>query len=205
MTCSSKAVRLAIIAVLSTRVLAGCALPAFLRPAPLADAPAPAASSSYLDRLASDRAAELAQARSTQDEVTAATARLAPALQARLRGIRSSAPAVTDPASKATRHIDTFDSLTLDLPLGLKGTPEHDAAMAAVKRLALLLARQRGGAEIVRAYAPADAHADKIHVSASSVKTPEGQDITVRKQIDAEQLRGFERVIVHAATPPASP
>jgi len=161
-----------------------------------------AATNAALSDFASARSSEISSARRTLDEIVQATARQPPARQVRPRGIVTAPFEVTDKQSAQTRSVETFDSLTVDLPLALRGSPEHDAAMAGVKALAETLAKSRGSAEIVRAFAPADVRNEKIVLESAAAKSASGQDILVRRQSDPEVLRGFERIIVRGAALP---
>jgi hypothetical protein len=142
------------------------------------------------------RAEELESARRAAMDIEGATSKLPQGQQVRVQGLVTISFEASDGRTHEVRKFQAYDSLTVDLPLTLKGRPERDAAMSPVKLLAEVLARARGSAEIARAYAPADARDEKITVGSATAKLPGGQDITVRKLIDANVLRGFERIVV---------
>lgn len=174
----------------------GCVLHHAATRPPVSPPPAPTRSLA-LDDFAAARASELASARQALDDIVQATSKLAPARQVRPRGVTTVPFEVTDAHTGQSRTVDCFESLTVDLPLELRGTPEHDAAMVGVKKLAEQLASSRGGARIVRGFALADVQHEKIVLDSAVAKASGGQDIVVRKQSDAEVLRGFERISVH--------
>ena len=100
--------------------------------------------------------------------------------------------------TREAKKYQAFDSVSVDLPLNSKGTPEHDAAMEKLKTLAQQVADERGSADIVVALAPADAKAQKMVASRGSVQTAKGRTITVVKMSDAAVPRGVERITVKA-------
>ena len=152
--------------------------------------------SPVLDRFTAARARELAAARDAIPTIQAATAALAPAEQVRMRGVAAAPFEAADTTTNQVRSVDAFTTLTVDLPLSLRGRPEHDQAMAPVKQLAELLAASRGSAEIVRAFTPADARNERITPGSATAKIGTGEEVTVTRVIDPELYRGFERIIV---------
>lgn len=179
--------------------LAACAAP---HPKVVAAAPAPPPPSAALARFADARAEELGAAQQASQELLAATAALPPAEQVRPRGLASTGRTVADPRTLEMRKVEVFDSLTVDLPLSLRGRPAHDAAMAAVRRLAEVLAARRGAAEVARLFAAPDVRNEKIGLAVDTVQPAPGQQITVARRSDPDVLRGFERIVVKGGPVP---
>jgi hypothetical protein len=178
---------------LAALVLQGCANMLHDKPADRAAVPA---TSPALDAFATARAQELTQARQALAGIEGASSNLQPNEQAHAVGIATSRFEAVDGKTQLTRSVEIFDRLSMDLPLSLKGKPERDALMAPVKVLTEYLANQRGAAEIVRSYAPADARSEHVTAEGATVKNGAGHDITVRKQVDAAVPQGSERVTV---------
>lgn len=104
----------------------------------------------------------------------------------------------TDKTTKETKKYKAFDSVTVDIPLSAKGTPEHDAAMAKLKTLATRVADERGSSQIIVAMQPGDVKLQKMDLMTASVKTTAGNVITVNKVADETVPKGVERVTVKA-------
>jgi hypothetical protein len=187
-----------VIALLLPLLLAACA--GLFKPAPAPVHP-PSAANARLDAYAAARAAEIVQARRTADEMVAATASLPGPRQVRSSAVKTVNLRVTDRRSHETREIEVLDGVVAELPLALRGSPEHDAVMDPVKRLATWLAGQRGGAGIDRAFSAADARSERLKPQQDTPS--DGQSITVRKRVDVDVPAGVERVTVRGADLPA--
>lgn len=104
----------------------------------------------------------------------------------------------TDKSTRETKKFQAFESVDIDLPLSTKGTPEYDAAMGKIKKLAEKIADERGSSEIELAVTPADAKLKKIALRSDVVKTGAGNTITVSKVANKKLSRGLERITVRA-------
>ena len=143
------------------------------------------------------RQQEIAAAEQTRQEVVAAFASR-PGARVRVGDVKTVEVTAIQKGTREAKKYQAFDSVSVDLPLNSKGTPEHDAAMEKLKTLAQQVADERGSADIVVALAPADAKAQKMVASRGSVQTAKGRTITVVKMSDAAVPRGVERITVKA-------
>lgn len=107
----------------------------------------------------------------------------------------------TDPATKAVKKVKTFSSISIDLPLAAKGTPEFDVAIDKVKAFATKLADKRGSSDITLSVSPKSARKYQFTPSKDSVKSAAGNTINVIKKIDSGVPEGVERVTVSAPKP----
>jgi hypothetical protein len=141
---------------------------------------------------------EIAAASKAQQEAIAALASLPAAGQVRAGGVRTVEVSATDKTKNETKKYQAFDSVSVDIPISAKGTPEYDAAIGKLKTLAEKVADERGSSKIDIAMTAADARANKVTLETASVKTAKGNTITVAKAADNTLPRGMERVTVRA-------
>lgn len=143
------------------------------------------------------RQQEIAAAEQTRQDVAAAFA-TRPGARVRVGEVKTVEVTATQKGAREAKKYQAFDSVSVDLPLATKGTPEHDAAMEKLKTLARRVADERGSADITVALAPADARARKVVSGRASTQTDKGNTITVVKASDAAVPRGVERITVRA-------
>lgn len=141
---------------------------------------------------------EIAAAEQARNEAMQAMAALPPTKRASGGEIKTVEVTATDKKTKETRKYKAFESVSLDMPLSTKGTPEHDAAMAKLKTLAERVADDRGSAEIQVAMTPADVKARKVSLIGGTANTAKGHPITVSKFSDSSVPAGVERITVKA-------
>lgn len=144
------------------------------------------------------RQEEIADAERARQDAIAATASLPPQQRARGGVVKTVEVVAKDKANGSTQKVKTFDSVSVDIPISTKGTPEYTAAMGKLKTLAERVADERGSAEIVVAVTPADARANKVNMSGGKVTTAKGNPITVTKMTDTSVPKGMERITVKA-------
>ena len=96
------------------------------------------------------------------------------------------------------KKYETFESVTLDIPLSTRGTDEYKTAIGKLKTLATRVADERGSAEIDLAYSNADVNKLKVKQESVSVKTDKGGVITVTTLANANIPKGIERYTVRA-------
>ena len=144
------------------------------------------------------RQEEIAEAERVRQEAIQATASLPPQQRARGGEVKTVEVVAKDKATGNTQKIKTFDSVSIDLPISAKGTPEYTAAMGKLKTLAERVADERGSAEIRVAVTPADARASKVNMAGGQVQTAKGNPITVTKVTDTSVPKGLERITVKA-------
>jgi hypothetical protein len=141
---------------------------------------------------------EMDAAAKAQQEAVAALANLPAGQQARVGEIKTVEVTATDKASNETKKYQAFDSVSVDLPLSTKGTPEYDAAIGKLKTLAERVADERGSSTIELAMTTADARASKVTLETASAKTAKGSTVTVAKVADNTVPKGMQRVTVRA-------
>ncbi len=141
---------------------------------------------------------EMDAAARAQQEAVAALARLPAGQQARVGEIKTVEVTATDKGSNETKKYQAFDSVSVDLPLSTKGTPEYDAAIGKLKTLAERVADERGSSTIELAMTAADARASKVALETASAKTAKGSTVTVAKVADNTVPKGMQRVTVRA-------
>jgi hypothetical protein len=135
---------------------------------------------------------------SARNEAVAAFAALPAGQKVRASDVKTKEVVVTDKNTRETKKYQAFESVSLDIPLSAKGTPEHDAAMDKLKTLAQRVADERGSSEIVVALTPVDARARKVAATSGTVQTSKGNTITVSKVADDSVPKGVERITVKA-------
>ena len=144
------------------------------------------------------RQQEIAEAEQARQEAVQAMASLPPHKRARAGEIKTIDVLAKDKASGNTQRIKTFDSMSVDVPISTKGTPEYSAAMGKLKTLAERVADERGSADIVVAVTPADARSSKVNMEGGKTVTAKGNPIRVTKVTDTGVPKGIERITVKA-------
>ena len=141
---------------------------------------------------------EISAATKAQQEAIAALAPLSVGRQVKAGEIKTVEVIATDKTKNETKKYQAFDSVSIDIPISAKGTPEYDAAIGKLKTLAEKVADERGSSKIDIAMTAADARANKVTLETASVKTAKGNTITVAKAADNTVQKGIERVTVRA-------
>lgn len=144
------------------------------------------------------RQEEITAASKAQQEALVALAPLSVGRQARASEIKTVEVTAIDKTSNQTKKYQAFDSVSLDIPISAKGTPEYDAAISKLKTLAEKVADERGSSRIDIAMTAADARANKVTLETASAKTAKGNTVTVSKTADNTMQKGMERVTVRA-------
>ena len=144
------------------------------------------------------RESEIADAKAAQQEAISALAPLAAAKSVRVGEVKTVEVTATDVGSKETKKFQAFDSVSLDIPLSTKGTPEYNAAFAKLKALATKVADERGSSKIDVAMTAGDARSNKVTLETADAKTAKGNTITVSKVADNSIQKGMERVTISA-------
>lgn len=144
------------------------------------------------------RQEEISAAESAKQEAMAALAPLSASKAVKASEVKTVEVTATDQARNETKKFQAFDSVSLEIPLSAKGTPEYETAISKLKTLAEKVADERGSAQIDIAVTSADAKANKIALETASVQTKKGNTITVSKAADNSLRRGIERVTVRA-------
>lgn len=144
------------------------------------------------------RQEEISAAAKAQQEAIAALASLPAAKQVRVGEIKTVEVSATDKSKNETKKFQAFDSISLDIPLSTKGTPEYEAAIGKLKTLAEKVADERGSASIELAMTANDARASKVTLESGSAQTAKGNTVTVSKFADNSIPKGMQRVTVRA-------
>lgn len=144
------------------------------------------------------RKAEISAAERAQNEALQAMAALPPAQRGSAGELKTVEVVATDKSSRETRKYQAFESVSIDVPLSTKGTPEHATAMGKLKALAERVADERGSADIVIAMAPNEVRARKVALTSDQVRTAKGNTITVSRVSDSKAPVGMERITVKA-------
>jgi len=147
------------------------------------------------------RQEEIAAAAKAQQDAIAALSTLPPTTTAIAKAgeVKTVEVTATDKATNESRKYQAFDSVTVDIPMSAKGTPQYEEAIGKLKTLAERVADERGSSRIEIAMTSADARANKVSLETASVKTAKGSTITVSKIADNSVPRGVERFTVRAA------
>lgn len=141
---------------------------------------------------------ETAQATALQKQAVQAMQKL-PVRQRAVAGpVRTRPVPITDGQSGVTSQLQSFSSLSVDMPLLAKGRNEYTRAMDALKELANELADNRGNATILVEQSEADVSAARVNTSSGTTQTPNGKPVTVRKKIDSSLPAGLERYTIEA-------
>jgi hypothetical protein len=140
---------------------------------------------------------EIAAADQARTEALAAMAQLPAAQRPVASEVKTVEITATDKESHQVKKYQSFDSVSVDLPLSTRGTPEHQAALDKLKKLAERIADERGSSELYLAMTPADVKAQKVSLETIKAPTQKGT-VTIFKTADATLPKGFERVTVKA-------
>lgn len=149
------------------------------------------------------RRAEIDTAEQTRREAAAALATLPPdqAQNVNVGEVKTVEVTATDKATRQVKKYAAFDSVTVDMPLSAKGTPEYDAALGKLKTLAERVADERGSSEIIISTNASDAKLHKVALESNAVKSTSGKGtITVSKRIDPTLPAGMQRMTVKAGS-----
>ena len=141
---------------------------------------------------------EISAATKAQQEAIAALAPLSVGRQVKAGEVKTVEVTATDKTKNETKKFQAFDSVSVEIPLSAKGTPEYDAALSKLKALAEKIADERGSSKIVIAMTTADARANKVTLETATAKTAKGNTVTVTKAADNAVQKGVERVTVRA-------
>lgn len=141
---------------------------------------------------------EITAASKAQQEAIAALATLSVGRQVKAGEVKTVEVTAIDKTKNETKKYQAFDSVSMDIPISAKGTPEYDAAISKLKTLAERVADERGTSNIDIAMTAADARANRVTLETASAKTAKGNTVTVSKAADNTLQRGFERVTVRA-------
>ena len=144
------------------------------------------------------RQEEIAAATTAQQEAIAALAPLSASKQVKAGEVKTVEVTATDKTKNVSEKFQAFDSVSVDIPFSAKGTPEYDAAIGKLKKLAEKVADERGSSRIDIAMTAADARANKVTLETGSAQTAKGNTITVSKVADSSIQKGIERVTVRA-------
>lgn len=141
---------------------------------------------------------EISAASRAQQEAIAALAPLSVGSQAKVGEVKTVEVTATDKTKNETKKYQAFDSVSVDIPISAKGTPEYDAAIGKLKTLAEKVADERGSSKIDIAMTAADARVNKVTLETASAKTAKGNTVTVSKAADNTLQKGMERITVRA-------
>lgn len=141
---------------------------------------------------------EISAASKAQQEAISALAPLSVGGQVKAGEVKTVEVTATDKTKNETKKYQAFDSVSVDIPISAKGTPEYDAAIGKLKTLAEKVADERGSSKIDIAMTAADARANKVTLETASAKTAKGNTVTVSKAADNTVQKGIERVTVRA-------
>ena len=141
---------------------------------------------------------EISAATKAQQEAIAALAPLSVGRQVKAGEVKTVEVTATDKTKNETKKYQAFDSVSVEIPLSAKGTPEYDAALSKLKALAEKIADERGSSKIDIAMTAADARANKVTLETATAKTAKGNTVTVSKAADNTLQKGVERVTVRA-------
>ena len=141
---------------------------------------------------------EISAATKAQQEAIAALAPLSVGRQVKAGEVKTVEVTATDKTKNETKKFQAFDSVSVEIPLSAKGTPEYDAALSKLKALAEKIADERGSSKIDIAMTTADAKANKVTLETATAKTAKSNTVTVSKAADNTVQKGVERVTVRA-------
>ena len=141
---------------------------------------------------------EISAASKAQQEAIAVLAPLSVSSQVKAGEVKTVEVTATDKAKNETKRYQAFDSVSVDIPITAKGTPEYDAAIGKLKTLAEKIADERGSSKIEIVMTAADARANKVLLETASAKTAKGNTVIVSKSTDNTVQKGIERVTVRA-------
>lgn len=144
------------------------------------------------------RQEEIAAAEKARQEAEQIFASLPANQQPKVGAVKTTEVTATDKKTNETKKYQAFESVTLDIPVSTRGTPEYETAISKLKALATRVADERGSSEIELAYSQTDMKALKIKQEKASVTTEKGGVITVTKTGKADVPKGIERFTVRA-------
>ena len=144
------------------------------------------------------RKEEITAASKAQQEAIAALAPLSVGRQVKAGEVKTVEVTAIDKTKNETKKYQAFDSVSMDIPISAKGTPEYDTAISKLKTLAERVADERGTSNIDIAMTAADARANRVTLETASAKTAKGNTVIVSKAADNTLQRGFERITVRA-------
>ena len=141
---------------------------------------------------------EARQATDLQAQAVQAMQKL-PARQRAVAGpVRTRPVPITDGASGTTSQLQSFSSLSVEMPLAAKGRSEYTRAMDSLKELANELADNRGSSTIMVEQSEADVSAGRVNTSSGTTQTKNGKPVNVRKKVDSSLPAGVERYTIEA-------
>lgn len=141
---------------------------------------------------------EIASAEKARQEAILALAPLSLSRLVRAGPVRTVEVTATDNKKNETRKFQAFESVSLEIPLTARGTPEYNAALSKLKMLAEKVADERGSSQIDVSLTAADAKANKVVLETASAQTSKGNTVTVSKTADNSISKGVERITVRA-------
>lgn len=144
------------------------------------------------------RQQEIAAATQAQQQAVAALQQSPAGRSVRAGEVKTVEVTATDKTTKQASKYQAFDSVSVEIPLSAKGTPEYDQAIGKLKALAEKVADERGSSTIEIAMKPADMRARKVVQETATVNTAQGHPITVSKTADSSLPKGVERFTVRA-------
>lgn len=147
------------------------------------------------------RQEEIAAAEQMQREARESLSRLPPARggSAHVGEVKTIDVSARDKNTHEVRRYKAFDSVTIDLPLAAKGTPEYDGTVEKIKRLAEKVADERGTSAIIIGMNAADAKQQSATLGTDSVKSKSGPGVIyVTKRIERGLANGVQRMTIHA-------
>lgn len=143
------------------------------------------------------RQEEIAAAEQARRDALSAMAQLPASQRPVAAEVKTAEITATEKDSRQTKKYQSFDSLSVDLPVSTRGTPEYQAALDKLKKLADKIADERGASELHIAMTPSDAKAQKVRMETTTAATRQGT-VTTFRTVDPSVPRGFERVTVKA-------
>jgi hypothetical protein len=146
------------------------------------------------------RQEEIAAADQVRKDAIASLSNLPPAQSKSVivSPVRTVEVSATDKATNQTKRYSAFDSVSIQVPVSAKTTPQYEATLAKLKTLAERVADERGSAEIILAVNDTDAKMQKMALESNTVKTLKGNPITVTRRIDPTLKLGLQSMTVKA-------
>lgn len=139
--------------------------------------------------------------KSRRDELTAAKEAQQDAVSslqgAKARDIVTDNISVREKATGKVKLVQAFREISIDLPLGKKGTSAFDSAIEKLKAFALKVADEHGKSEIFIALASKDAEEKKLGATTAEFKTATGKgSVLFFRGVDNNVRVGVERITV---------
>lgn len=147
------------------------------------------------------RQEEIAAATRAREETIAVLATARPASggpQPHASEVKTVEVTAKDKGRGETRKYQAFESVTIDIPMSYRGTPQYSDAIGKLKTLAERVADERGSSRIDITMTSADARSHKVALETATAETPKGNPVTVAKVADNSVPRGIERFTVRA-------